>query len=463
MSVTEPGEHAVVQSRERVRELDGRLHAVIALDPTADEQARKLDVERREGSWRGPLHGMPILVKDNIDTAGPLPTTAGSRVMLANVVGADAPAVAALRQAGAVILGKANLSEWANFRSTRSTSGWSGVGGLTANPYALDRSAGGSSSGSAAAVVAGYVPAALGTETDGSIICPAALCGCVGLKPTAGLVSRVGVIPISSTQDSVGPIARTVRIAAALLDALTGGEHLAALDAPPAGLRVGVARSLVWGRHDGVDAVCEAALDSLARCGVDIVDGIDLTVPDTLADDELTVALHEFRVGVESYLASHASAGPRNLSELIERQASEPGELAHFGQENFERAARTAGLDDPGYRAALERCRRAGREDGIDAALGSARLDALVMPAYPPAWKSDLVNGDPHYPSATRLPAVAGYPAITVPVGLAGGLPVGLAIVGGAASEATLLRLAAALEGSLPPLPAPTFRSAMPG
>jgi amidase len=450
---------ALEQSLERVAVLDATLHAVIALDPDAPARSRALESERRAGSSRGLLHGMPLLVKDNIDTEGVLATTAGCTVLRGNVAGRDAPAVAALRAAGAVIIGKANLSEWANFRSTRPASGWSAVGGLTANPYALDRSAGGSSSGSGAAVAAGYVPAALGTETDGSIICPAALCGCVGLKPTAGLISRAGVVPISHSQDSVGPIARTVRLAAAVLDAMAGSSLLEAIGGGCAGLRVGVPRSMSWGHHDGLDAACEGGLSALAASGASVVDGISLGIPERLGDDELCVMLHEFHAGVDAYLAEHPAAGARNLEQLIEQHSADAGETRHFGQELFLLAADTPGLDDPAYRAALERCRRAGREEGIDAALASGELDALAMPAYPPAWKSDLVNGDPrHIESATQLAAVAGYPIVTVPVGLVAGLPVGLALVGTAHSEGRLARLAAAIEAVLGPLPPPTFR-----
>jgi amidase len=448
----------------RIEELDHSLHAVLALDPAAPAQAAALEAEQRDGRRRGPLHGVPILVKDNIDTAGVLATTAGSTALSGNVVGVDAPVVAALRRSGAIVLGKTNLSEWANFRSTRSASGWSAVGGLTGNPYALDRSAGGSSSGSGAAVAAGFAPAALGTETDGSILCPAALCGCVGLKPTAGLADRTGVVPISKSQDSVGPIARTVALAAAVLDAIAGGDHLAALAATPKGMRVGVARSISWGHHPLLDQACEEALGALAAAGVTVVDNVALEAPETLRDDEMSVLLHEFHAGIDAYLASHRLAGARNLAGLIEHNLREPDELAHFGQELFELAAATPALDSAQYLSARDRCRRAGRDDGIDAALASADLDAIAAPTYPPAWKSDLVNGDPHgrY-SASQLPAVAGYPAITVPVGLVAGLPVGLALMGTARSERTLLRLAAAVEAAVGPLAPPSFRPPSPG
>ncbi|MGH9028081.1 MAG: amidase family protein, partial [Acidimicrobiales bacterium] len=267
---------SVEESLERIGELDARLHSVIAIDPEAQARAGEAEAELRRRGPRGPLHGLPLLVKDNIDTAGSLATTAGSAALSDNVPGRDAPVVAALRAAGMVVVAKTNLSEWANFRSSCSASGWSALGGLTANPYALDRSAGGSSSGSAAAVAAGLAAVALGTETHGSILCPAALCGCVGLKPTVGLCSSEGVVPISSTQDSVGPITSTVSLAAAVLDAICGGDHLGALEAGAHGLRIGVPRSLGWGRRAELDGACERALDALGASGVRVVDAVTL-------------------------------------------------------------------------------------------------------------------------------------------------------------------------------------------
>lgn len=453
----------------RIEALDRRgpsLNSIIGLEPDALSAANALATERRERGPRGPLHGMPVLVKDNIDTGATLPTTAGSAALATNRVGSDAAVVAKLRAAGAVVFGKTNLSEWANFRSERSASGWSQLGGLTRNPYALDRSAGGSSSGSAAAVAAGFAPVALGTETDGSILCPAALCGCVGVKPTVGLTSRQGVIPISCSQDTVGPIARSVALAAAALDVIAErGGHLAGLSEGVRGLRVGIAGNS-WGRRDDLDAACQAGLDALAAAGAIIVDDPALTLPEPegLAADELTVLLHEFRAGIDSYLSARPQASVSSLAELIIFDDDHPTELAHFGQELFVAAAATGGLESASYLDARERCRRAGREDGIDAALGRFELDALVAPSYPPAWKSDLVLGDPAgLYSSSQLPAVAGYPAVTVPVGLVGGLPVGLALFATAYQEGVLLRLASAVEAALGPLPPPTFRGAHPG
>ncbi len=449
---------SVEESLGRIADIDPRLHSVVAIDPGARDEAGRLNLERREGRVRGPLHGTPVVIKDNIDASG-LATTAGSTALLENRPALDAPVVAALRAAGAVVVGKANLSEWANFRSTRSASGWSAVAGLTANPYALDRSAGGSSSGSAAAVAAGLVPIALGTETDGSILCPASLCGCVGVKPTVGSVSCKGVVPISATQDVVGPIARTVRLAAAVLDAIAGSDHLAAVEAGVDALRVGLPRSTGWDQRADVSDLCEAAAAALGRAGAVVVEDVHLALPATLDDDEMEVLLHEFRVGVDTYLREHPGAGPRSLEDLIAHNAAEPSEVAYFGQDLFEKAARTGGLEDDRYLRARQRCRRAGREEGIDAALARRELDALAVPSYMPAWKSDLVCGDPReLYSPAQLSAVAGYPALTVPVGMVAGLPVGLTLLGTAHSDAVLLRLGAAVEAALDPLPSPTFR-----
>ncbi|MHB2024910.1 MAG: amidase family protein [Mycobacteriales bacterium] len=449
----------------RIEALDRRgpaLHALIGLEPDALTIAATLNSELRAHGPRGPLHGLPVLVKDNIDTAATLPTTAGSAALATNRADADATVVAKLRSAGAVVFGKTNLSEWANFRSPRSTSGWSALGGLTRNPYALDRSAGGSSSGSAAAVAAGFAPVALGTETDGSILCPAALCGCVGVKPTVGLTSRQGVIPISSSQDSVGPIARSVALAAATLDAIAErGGHLAGLSEGVAGLRVGIPRKICWGRRGDLDAAAQAGIDALAAAGAVIVEdpGLTLCEPDGLSADELIVMLHEFHAGLDAYLAAHPGASVRSLSELISFDDVHPTELTHFGQELLIEAAATADLNSASYLEARARCRRAGREDGIDAALGRFELDALAAPSYPPAWRSDLVLGDPPgLYASSQLPAVAGYPAVTVPVGLVAGLPVGLTLFSTAYSEGVLLRLAGAVETALGPLPPPTFR-----
>ncbi|HVA61140.1 MAG TPA: amidase [Mycobacteriales bacterium] len=461
---------------QRIEDIDTsgpRIRSVLASNPDAAADAERLDAERSAGRVRGPLHGIPVLVKDNIDTIGALPTTAGSTALVTSAPTTEATVVSRLRAAGTIVLGKTNLSEWANIRSNQSASGWSAVGGLTVNPHALDRSAGGSSSGSGAAVAAGLSPIALGTETDGSILCPAALCGVVGVKPTVGLTSRAGVVPISHTQDTVGPLARSVRDAALVLDVIAGpdprdpmtagapdGGYRDQLDRGAAGLRVGVARPMTWGRHPALDALAEAATAALASAGAVIVGDVELDAPETLGDDEFTVLLHEFKAEVEGYLATRGGHCPTTLAAVIEHNTEDPRELAWFGQDMFERAATTQGLGAPEYLEALARCRRAGREDGIDRVLAEHRLDALIAPAYPPAWKIDLVNGDPGgLYSMSQLPAVAGYPAVTVPIGLVHGLPVGLALFGTAWSEAVLLRLALAVEDGLGPGPAPQFRA----
>jgi amidase len=457
------------------------LRSVIRVNPRAEAEAEELDAEADAGRRRSPLHGMPVLVKDNIDTAGPMGTTAGSFALAEDSPRRDAPLVTRLREAGLVILGKTNLSEWANFRSTGSSSGWSAVGGLCLNPHALDRSAGGSSSGSGAAVAAGLAPLAVGTETDGSILCPSALCGVVGIKPTVGLINGRGIVPISHSQDTAGPIATTVADAAALLSILASTPyednlvtHTPAVPGRHAhqdytqfcqpdglrGARIGVPRKGLWGYSAAADALAEQAVELLASHGATIVDPADIPSYDALAssEDELTVLLTEFKVGIEAYLADSERA-VRSLEDLVAfNTAHAETELAHFGQEIFERALQTNGLADPAYQRARETCLRLGRSEGIDAVLSRHELDALVAPAYPPAWKIDLVNGDPRLGSCTQTAAVAGYPAVTVPCGTVDGLPVGLAFLGTAWSEPTLIRLAYAYETVRGPAPRPTFR-----
>ncbi|SDR74512.1 amidase [Actinopolymorpha singaporensis] len=499
---TSAAEHVATLVR-RIEEIDRSgptLRSVLAVDPHAVDRAAERDAERARGRVRGPLHGVPVLVKDNIDTAdtadtaettdatgsgdgrtpGALPTTAGSLALAGVPTPADAPLVAALRAAGAVVVGKANLSEWANFRSGSSTSGWSAVGGLCVNPHALDRSAGGSSSGSAAAVAAGLAPLAVGTETDGSIVCPAALCGVVGIKPTVGLVSRTGVVPISHSQDTPGPIATTVADAALLLGVLAGSDpddaatmrsgRVAYSDytrfCRPDGLtgaRIGVPRAGLWGYSAAADALAEEAVRLLAARGATIVDPADLPSVDEIreSDAELTVLSTEFRADLESYLTTRRPGGPRTLAELVAFNTDHADrELTYFGQDRFERALATRGLCDPVYVDALRTCRRLGRTHGIDAALGAGRLDALVTPAYPPAWKIDLVNGDQLSGACTTPAAIAGYPMVTVPCGAADGLPVGLAFVGTAWSEPTLIRLAYGFEQALRWRARPAYRPA---
>jgi amidase len=462
---------AVTTLVQRIAEIDRSgptLRSVLSLAPDAVETAAALDAERAAGRVRGPLHGVPVLVKDNIDTVGAMGTTAGSLALVDSQPAADATVVRRLRDAGLVLLGKTNMSEWANFRSTTSTSGWSAVGGLCVNPHALDRSAGGSSSGSGAAVAAGLAPLAVGTETDGSIVCPAALCGVVGLKPTVGLVSTEGVIPIAKSQDTPGPIARTVWDAAALLSVLAEPSASRPRDYTVfchddglRGARIGVPRRILWGYSDAADAVAEEALRLLAAAGATLVDPADLPSIEELtrSDAEITVLSTEFKVYLEAYLATRTPGSPRTLADLVAfNDAHADLELRYFGQDRFEAALRTQGLDDPDYRAALETCRLLGRERGIDAVLAAYDLDALVAPAYPPAWPVDLAKGDLIAGGCSQPAAVAGYPLLTVPCGLVDGLPVGLAFMGTAWSEPTLIRLGYAFERAVDMTLRPTYR-----
>ena len=444
----------------RVKRLDPQMHAVLALDPTALDQARALD---RSKAARGPLFGMPILIKDNIETKGPLPTTAGSHALAANVTNRDAPLVARLRAAGAVILGKTNLSEWANMRSSASISGWSAIGGQTRNPFALDRDPCGSSSGSGAAVAAGLTDAAIGSETDGSITCPASLNGIVGLKPTVGLVSRTHIIPISHSQDTAGPMARDVRTAALVLAAIAGSDpadpatatadahktdYLAGLK-PDAlkGVRIGVLRFVgPWSLP--VDALFAQALDVLRAQGATLVDIAAMKDRDKIGPAELTVLLTELKADMNAYLATTPkTVASRTLADLIAFNKADRRELALFGQDSFEKAEATKGLADPAYLAARALSLRLAGRDGIDAMLAANNVVALVAPTMPPAWKIDAVNGDQIAGGGPAdLAAVAGYPHLTVPMGAVRGLPVGLSFVGPAWSEAKLLGLGYAYE-----------------
>ena len=462
---------------ERVRRIDPQIHAVLALDPTAMAQARALD---RSRVARGPLFGMPILVKDNIETAGPLPTTAGSMALLGNVSGRDAPLVARLRASGAVILGKTNLSEWANMRSSASISGWSAVGGLTRNPYALDRNACGSSSGSGAAVAAGLTDAAIGTETDGSVTCPASLNGIVGLKPTVGLVSRTHIVPISHSQDTPGPMTRDVRTAAQVLQAIAGSDpddpatatadahksdYLAALRSDALkGVRIGVLR-FVGPWSPPVDALFAHALDVLRAQGATLVDIAAMKDRDKIGPAELTVLLTELKTDMNAYLATvPKTVASRTLADLIAFDKAHPRELALFGQDSFEKAEATKGLTDPAYVAARALSLRLAGHDGIDAMLAANNVVALVAPTMPPAWKTDAVNGDQIAGSGPAdLAAVAGYPHLTVPMGAVRGLPVGLSLIGPAWSEARLLGLGYAYEQAAQVHLAPAFAASVEG
>jgi amidase len=438
------------------------LRSVLAVNPRAVEDAQRLDAERAQGRVRGRLHGIPILVKDNIESSDPLPTTAGSLALEKNVTGRDASIIARLREAGAVILGKTNLSEWANFRSTHSTSGWSAVGGLSRNPFALDRNACGSSSGSGAAVAASLAAAAVGTETDGSVTCPAAVAGLVGLKPTVGLLSRRFIVPISAMQDTAGPMARSVPDAAALLTVMAGSDaddpatreadahrtdYAAALSSEALkGARLAVMR-FSMGYMPELDALFDATVKRLETAGARVVTIDRFEAMDRINRDELQVLLTDFRTELNAYLSSTpAAVQTRTLQDLIAFNAANAArEMPYFGQELFDQSEKTAGHDAGKFAKLRDGNRRAAR-DGIDAMLKGSAADALIAPTLGPAWTTDLVNGDHFGGSATTLPAVAGYPHLTVPMGQIHGLPVGLSLVGTAWSEAKLLAIGYAFE-----------------
>ena len=446
----------------RIAALDRRgpmLRAVIAVNPDAVVQARALDAERKAGRVRGPLHGIPILIKDNIETADSMPTTAGSLALRDNVTHRDAPVVAELRRAGAVILGKTNLSEWANIRSSRSMSGWSATGGLVRNPYALDRTACGSSSGSGAAVAASFAAAALGTETDGSVVCPSSVNGLVGLKPSIGLISRTHVVPISHSQDTPGPMARSVRDVATLLSAMVAADpadrvttnarprdYTAGLSADAlSGLRVAVLRPEMTpdlaGRY-------QAALDVLTRAGAILVE-VKQPKSGGIGAAELLVLQTELKVGLDAYLATTpTTVRTRSLDQVIAfNAANREVEMPFFDQETFEAAAKTMGLADPAYKAARAKSQLAAGVNGIDAMLKAAGATILVQPSYGAAWLSDPVYGDQYNgPSASELPAIAGYPHLTVPMGLVRGLPVGLSFIATKFGEAAVLGAGYAFE-----------------
>jgi amidase len=466
----------------RVLAVDPKIHAVIALDPTALTQAQAID---RRTTPRGVLYGYAILLKDNIESDSPLPTTAGSMALLDNVTHRDAPLVQRLRAADAVILGKTNLSEWANIRSNASISGWSAVGGQTRNPFALDRDPCGSSSGSAAAVAAGEVQAAIGTETDGSITCPAALNGVVGLKPTVGLVSRSRIVPISHSQDTAGPIAIDVTTAARVLSAIAGADpadpatkdanahivdYLAALK-PDAlkGARIGVLR-FATGWSVKTDEVFEQALVVLKKQGATLVDITELKDRTKIGEAETLVLQTELKVDLNAYLATTPeTVKTRTLADVIAfNNTHADRELALFGQETFLKSEATRGPYDPAYKAARALSLRIAGRDGIDAMIAANHLDALVCPTMPPAWKIDIANGDQiSGGGAGGLAAVAGYPHLTVPMGGVMGLPVGLSFIGPAWSEARLLGFGYAYEQAanarLTPHFVPSIEEVMPG
>jgi amidase len=458
---------------------DPGVNSVIETNPDALAIADDLDRERRAKGPRGPLHGIPVLIKDNIATADRMQTTAGSLALVGSRPPKDSFVATRLRAAGAVILGKTNCSEWANFRGRHSTSGWSGRGGQTRNPYALDRNPSGSSSGSGAALAANLCAFAVGTETDGSIVSPSSINGIVGIKPTVGLVSRSGIIPISHTQDTAGPMARTLADAAALLGVLAGPDsddpateaarshvqpdYTRFLD--PNGLRgsrLGVVRKYA-GFSMHVDRVFEEALAALKAAGAEIVDPVEIASLEKLDEPETEVLHFEFKADLNRYLASLGATSPvHSLEEVIAfNQKNRARELPWFGQESMEKAQGKGDLTSPEYQKALADCRRLSRQEGIDATMDKFRLDALIAPTDGPAWPTDWINGDHFSAGTSTLAAVAGYPHVTVPMGFVFGLPVGISFFGRAWSEPTLIKLAYSYEQATKLRKPPQFRKAV--
>jgi amidase len=452
----------------RIEALDRKgpaLRHVIETSPDALAVADALDAERRRGkSVRGPLHGIPILLKDNVDTADKTTTTAGSLALSGSVPPRDATVARKLREAGAVLIGKANLSEWANMRSPRSSSGWSARGGQAKNPYVLDRNPCGSSSGSGGAVAANLCALAIGTETDGSIVCPSSANGIVGIKPTLGLVSRAGIIPIAHSQDTAGPMARTVRDAAILLGALVGvderdaataeagsrgaADYTKFLDADGLrGARIGVVRKS-FGFNPQVDRLMEGALAEMVRRGAVLVDPAEIPHAGEYDESELEVLLYEFKADLAAYLEALGPSAPvKTMADVIAfNEAHRAQEMPYFGQELLVRSQEKGPLTTPAYREALEKNHRLSRTEGLDAVMDQHHLDALVAPTGGPAWTTDLVNGDHFSGGSSTAPAVAGYPNINVPAGDVFGLPVGISFFGRAWSEPTLLKIAYAFE-----------------
>ncbi len=450
---------------ERIEEIDRRgplLRSVLEFNPDALAIARSLDAELKAKGPRGPLHGIPVLLKDNIDTADKMQTTAGSLALAGQPAAQDSWVAARLRAAGAVILGKTNLSEWANFRSTHSTSGWSGRGGQTRNPYALDRNPCGSSSGSGVAASSNLCALAVGTETDGSVVCPSSMCGIVGIKPTLGLISRSGIVPIAHSQDSAGPMARSVRDAAILLGAMTGvdprdnsthastgksyTDYTQFLD--PNGLRgarIGVARQY-FNIGPAVTAVMEDCIGLMRQSGAEIVDPADLPSYEAWRDTELQVLLYEFKADLNNYLSARGAA-VKSLADCIAfNRAHRAEEMPFFEQEIMEQAQQKGPLSEKAYKDALATNHRLSRKEGIDAVLSKNKVDAIIGPTAGPAWVTDWVDGDRTDSGCASPPAVAGYPHITVPAGFKFGLPLGISFFGAAWSEPKLIKYAYAFE-----------------
>ena len=449
---------------ERIDRAGPTLQSVLSINPNAVGDARRLDEERAQGKARGPLHGIPVLIKDNIETADPLPTTAGSLALKDNLTERDAPLVAGLRAAGAVILGKTNLSEWANFRSEQSISGWSGIGGQVRNPYILDHSPCGSSSGSGAAVAAGLAAGAVGTETNGSIICPSAANGIVGFKPTVGLVSQARIVPISSTQDTAGPMTRSVRDAALMLTAMVNRsdavDYAATLSKDALkNRRVGVLRFAVGDRPE-IQAAFDKALTVLKAAGATVVE-IDAFEPQgTIWKDEYKILKAEFKSTLNAYLASTPPAVKvRSLADLIAFNKNTAREMALFGQDILVSSQTEPALEDPDYRQARDRALAASRENGIDKLLKDNDVTLLVAPTWAPAFMIDAVNGDA---SSGRvgmgwMAAIAGYPHLTVPMGFVRGLPIGLSFMSTKGRDAEILAAGFAYEARRGPWKGPRF------
>ena len=462
----------------RIEAIDQRgptLRAVVEVNPDVLDIAAELDAELAERGPRGPLHGVPILVKDSIDTGDRMMTTGGSLALEGNLAPNDAFAVAALRRAGAVVLGKTNMSEWGYLRSTRPCSGWSSRGGQTRNPYVLDRSPGGSSSGSGAAVAANLCVAALGAEVDGSVVHPSSTCGVVGLKPTVGLVSRSGVIGVCAQQDTLGPICRSVSDLAIMLGVMAGADPRdpASLDAAsqapsdyrtcldPKGLRgarIGVARGY-FGFHEGTDAIVDFAIDTMAECGAQVVPEVRLGDHHLLSEAELVMCLYTLKVQTNQYLAEHPASPARSLGDVIRfNRENADRVMPFFGQELLERAESTAGLDASEFLAAQAQCLRKARDEGIDLAMRTHGLDAIVAPTTgTPAFMIDPMVGDKILGGCFPMPAMAGYPHITLPGGYVHGLPVGVSLFSGPYREPDLIRYAFALEQALPARRPPGF------
>jgi amidase len=463
----------------RIQDVDKagpKINAIIEVNPEALAIADALDKERKDKGPRGPLHGVPVLIKDNIDTADRMSTTAGSLALLDSRPLKDAFVAAQLRKAGAVILGKTNLSEWANIRSSHSTSGWSGRGGLTRNPYDLDRNPCGSSSGTGAAISANLAAVGVGTETDGSVVCPSSINGICGLKPTVGLVSRSGIIPISHSQDTAGPMARSVRDLATLLNAMVGvddeDEATAAskgkartdytkyLNADGLkGARLGIVRKY-FGFNDAVDELMNRRIDEMKRAGAEIVDPADIPTLGKFDDSEMTVFLYELKADLAAYFARLGPSAPmKSLKDVIDfNERNRDKEMPYFGQDVFLKSEEKGPLTSKEYLTALARNHRLTRSGGIDLVMRKYKLDALVAPTAGPAWLTDLINGDHSAGGSSSAAAVAGYPNITVPAGLVFGLPIGISFFGRAWSEPTLLKIAFAFEQQTNARQRPSFR-----